>query len=52
MQFDERSQAANVPLYIPQAMVPIGLTLLGLGALARLAMLFGARSQNAPVTKT
>jgi TRAP-type C4-dicarboxylate transport system permease small subunit len=38
-QFDERSQAANVPLYIPQAFVPIGLTLLALGALARLAML-------------
>jgi TRAP-type C4-dicarboxylate transport system permease small subunit len=38
-QFDERSQAANVPLFIPQAMVPIGLTLLALGSLARLAML-------------
>ena len=39
MQFDERSQAANVPLFIPQAMVPIGLTLLAIGALARLVML-------------
>jgi TRAP-type C4-dicarboxylate transport system permease small subunit len=38
-QFDERSQAANVPLFIPQAIVPIGLTLLALGAFARLAML-------------
>jgi TRAP-type C4-dicarboxylate transport system permease small subunit len=38
-QFDERNQAANVPLFVPQAMVPIGLTLLALGALARLAML-------------
>ena len=47
MQFDERSQAANVPLFIPQAMVPIGLTLLALGALARLAMLFIPRPQNA-----
>jgi TRAP-type C4-dicarboxylate transport system permease small subunit len=41
MSFDERSQAANVPLWIPQAMVPIGLTLLAIGALARLAMLAG-----------
>ena len=46
-QFDERSQAANVPLYIPQAMVPIGLTLLALGALARLAMLALPRDENA-----
>jgi TRAP-type C4-dicarboxylate transport system permease small subunit len=45
-QFDERSQAANVPLYIPQAMVPIGLTLLALGALARLAMLALPRDEN------
>jgi TRAP-type C4-dicarboxylate transport system permease small subunit len=46
-QFDERSQAANVPLFIPQAMVPIGLTLLALGALARLAMLAVPRDENA-----
>ncbi len=37
--FDQRSQAANVPLWIPQLMVPVGLVLLALGALARLAML-------------
>jgi TRAP-type C4-dicarboxylate transport system permease small subunit len=37
--FNERSQAANVPLWVPQLMVPIGLTLLAIGALARLAML-------------
>ena len=46
-QFDERSQAANVPLYIPQAMVPIGLTLLALGAFARLAMLVVRRDERA-----
>jgi len=46
-QFDERSQATNVPLWIPQAMVPIGLTLLGLGALARLAMLAMPRGNEA-----
>jgi TRAP-type mannitol/chloroaromatic compound transport system permease small subunit len=45
-QFDERSQAANVPLFIPQAIVPIGLTLLALGAFARLAMLALPRDEN------
>ena len=28
--FDQRSQAANIPLVIPQAMVPLGLTLMAL----------------------
>jgi TRAP-type C4-dicarboxylate transport system permease small subunit len=51
MQFDERSQAANVPLFIPQAMVPIGLTLLAIGALARLAMMFIPRDESTAVTK-
>jgi TRAP-type C4-dicarboxylate transport system permease small subunit len=37
--FHELSQAAMVPLWIPQIMVPIGLGLLALGSLARLAML-------------
>ena len=34
--FDERSQAANFPLVIPQAMVPIGYTLMGLLVAVRL----------------
>ena len=52
MAFDERSQAANVPLWIPQAMVPIGLTLLALGAMARLAMLLlPPREAKAAVTE-
>jgi TRAP-type C4-dicarboxylate transport system permease small subunit len=34
--FDERSQAANFPLVIPQAMVPIGYTLMALLVAARL----------------
>jgi TRAP-type C4-dicarboxylate transport system permease small subunit len=50
LAFDERSQAANVPLWVPQAMVPIGLALLALGALARLAMLAVPRDAEA-VTK-
>jgi TRAP-type C4-dicarboxylate transport system permease small subunit len=34
--FDERSQAANFPLVIPQAMVPIGYSLMALLVAARL----------------
>jgi C4-dicarboxylate transporter DctQ subunit len=34
--FDERSQAANVPLWIPQAMIPIGFFLMILVIIARL----------------
>jgi C4-dicarboxylate transporter, DctQ subunit len=34
--FDERSQAANFPLVIPQAMVPIGYSLMGLLVALRL----------------
>lgn len=34
--FDQRSQAANIPLVIPQAMVPVGLTLMALLVAVRL----------------
>ncbi len=34
--FDERSQAANFPLVIPQAMVPLGFTVMGLLVAVRL----------------
>lgn len=34
--FDQRSQAANVPLFLPQVFVPIGFALLIAGTLARL----------------
>ena len=47
-QFNELSQAANVPLWIPQLMVPVGLTLLALGALARLAVLALPRAATLP----
>src|SRR5271156_1789918 len=40
-EFDERSQAANFPLVIPQAMVPIGYTLMALLVALRLVMRFG-----------
>jgi len=36
--FDERSQAANFPLAIPQAMIPIGYTLMALLVAFRLVM--------------
>jgi len=36
--FDERSQAANFPLVIPQAMVPIGYTLMALLVAVRLVV--------------
>ncbi|MFZ1922195.1 MAG: TRAP transporter small permease, partial [Xanthobacteraceae bacterium] len=36
--FDERSQAANFPLVIPQSMIPIGYTLMGLLVAVRLVV--------------
>ena len=44
--FDQRSQAANFPLYIPQAMVPIGYRLMGLLVGIRLLMRSRRGSQN------
>ena len=44
--FDERSQAANFPLVIPQAMIPIGYTLMALLVAVRLAVR-AARRRNA-----
>ena len=38
--FDERSQAANFPLVIPQAMVPIGYTLMALLVAIRLIVVW------------
>lgn len=35
-EFDQRSQAADVPLFIPQALVPIGLSLTAILTIARL----------------
>jgi TRAP-type C4-dicarboxylate transport system permease small subunit len=44
--FDQRSQAANFPLYIPQAMVPIGYCLMGLLVAIRLLMRSRRGAQN------
>jgi TRAP-type C4-dicarboxylate transport system permease small subunit len=42
--FDERSTAANFPLWIPQAMIPLGLGLMIVATIARL--LDPARAQQ------
>ena len=44
--FDERSQAANFPLVIPQAMIPIGLTLMA--CLVGVRMIAQRGSRGAP----
>lgn len=38
MQFDQRSEAAEIPIAIPQALIPIGLVVTGLVFLARAAI--------------
>jgi C4-dicarboxylate transporter, DctQ subunit len=48
--FDERSQAANFPLVFPQAMVPVGYTLMALVVAVRLLVRFRASSANATDT--
>jgi TRAP-type C4-dicarboxylate transport system permease small subunit len=40
--FDQRSEAANMPLWIPQAIVPVGLLLVAVAAAARLVTATGA----------
>jgi len=45
-EFDERSQAANFPLVIPQAMVPLGFTLMALLVVIRLATQVHARGRR------
>lgn len=44
--FNERSAAANVPLFIPQAMVPIGYSLMAI--LVAVRLLFGRRPGGGP----
>ncbi len=39
--FDQRAEASGLPLAIPQAIVPIGLTLIALTCVARLVLLAG-----------
>ncbi len=48
--YDQRSQAADFPLFIPQAMVPIGYGLMGLLVAIRLLMRPRGGSGNRPET--
>ena len=45
-EFDERSQAANFPLVIPQAMIPIGYSLMALLIALRLLMRTGSANAD------
>jgi len=45
--FDERSQAANFPLVVPQSMVPIGYTLMGLLVAIRVIVMWRRGARNA-----
>ena len=49
-EFDQRSQAANVPLYIPQSLIPIGLGLTALLTAARLFIAWKSRGSEVPAT--
>lgn len=44
--FDQRSQAANIPLVIPQAMIPLGLSLMALLVAVRLIVI-GTQPESA-----
>ena len=43
MDFDQRADASGLPMWIPQAIVPVGLALILLVCLGRLALLAGER---------
>jgi TRAP-type C4-dicarboxylate transport system permease small subunit len=45
-EFDQRSQAAEVPLYIPQALIPIGLGLTAILTAARLILSLRGRRNS------
>src|SRR5215471_4817825 len=51
-EFDERSQAANIPLVIPQALVPIGLALNAILVAARLFEEFRSGRRDGASTET
>jgi len=46
--FDQRSQAADFPLYIPQALIPIGLSIMALLAAVRLLSRAGRAPGGGP----
>ena len=46
--FDQRSQAGDFPLYVPQALIPVGLSLMALLAAVRLLSGAGRVSGGGP----
>jgi len=50
-EFDQRSQAANIPLVLPQALIPIGLGLNALLVGARIIEDFRTRERSDPPTE-
>ena len=49
--FDQRSEAANMPLFLPQAFVPLGLFLLAIASAARLFAAKGDRHEAPTVAE-
>lgn len=49
--FDERSQAANIPLDIPQAIIPLSFALIAIVALTRILRYRGGAAASAPDEK-
>jgi C4-dicarboxylate transporter DctQ subunit len=47
-QFDERSQSADIPIYIPQGLIPVGLAIMALLAAVRLVTGSGRVSPVGP----
>jgi len=47
-EFDQRSQAGNFPLYIPQGLIPVGLSIMALLAAVRLLSGAGRASGGGP----
>lgn len=44
MRFDQRSDALEVPLYVPQSAIPVGMAVIGVFVLVRLVMRLRARA--------
>jgi C4-dicarboxylate transporter DctQ subunit len=47
-EFDERSQSANIPIYIPQGLIPVGLAIMALLAAVRLVTGSGRATAAGP----
>jgi TRAP-type C4-dicarboxylate transport system permease small subunit len=47
-EFDERSQSADIPIYIPQGLIPVGLAIMALLAAVRLVTGYGRAAASGP----